>query len=203
MISCAHAWLIQALVGSGADLDSRDGAGQTALHISANGNHNRLSAYLLRAGVDMEVKDLSDMTPTELVSTKGDAWRKTLRALTDPTSLFWNKSHHATAHYKAGRYEEACTYYAAALELVPETRPRPSGNNQATLRYYKHTSYSHTAMPKIVTINITIIIINRNRNHNHEHNRKHNHKYVRKHNHNQCGIYDSTSTLTYMIFGVV
>ena len=78
---------VERLLGSGADVDSRDGNGQTAVTAAAIGEHAAVVRALIDAGADVDLQDDTDNNPLLVCGETGNVGvlREVLRADPDLT----------------------------------------------------------------------------------------------------------------------
>ena len=76
------------------------------------------------------------MCPSSCVRVQtAQRWKEMQRVLTDPSTLFWNRTSRATRLYKQGEYELACDSYETALNHMGAMSTPPPAENRATVYF--------------------------------------------------------------------
>ncbi|KAK2756651.1 hypothetical protein FQN54_005096 [Arachnomyces sp. PD_36] len=82
-----HESMVEEIIQAGIDIDKRDSAGNTPLHIAAGAGHEQVMAYLINRGCDVNAMNNAGWTAAHLASAKGH--RRCLRLLLELNVSPW------------------------------------------------------------------------------------------------------------------
>uniref|UniRef100_A0A7S2B7W7 J domain-containing protein n=1 Tax=Octactis speculum TaxID=3111310 RepID=A0A7S2B7W7_9STRA len=106
---------------------------RTPLHYAAQFNAPKIASLLIQKGAFVDAMDSTGITAETIASNLN--WRRVIKILTDPNTLFWNLANRANKMYKNRDFDIACTLYARAFTIMANVEKKPSDLNQATLHY--------------------------------------------------------------------